>query len=239
MTDKVFSGFPSRAEVTPIPNLFFTEVMPRIDSVYELKVILHIFWLLSRRRGYPQLVTGSELSAAPTLMGGMGMVGVSREAVLRQALQEAMKHGIILHVGVDIAGHIEDAYLINNDAGREAVTKIEHGDLPHLPPAPAGSDIQAAAPVDIFSLYEQNIGMLTPLIAEQLQEAKTIYPPEWIESAFREAAALNKRSWKYILRILERWATEGKDDGKSGRHTKKADDREKYTRQIYGHMVKR
>jgi DnaD/phage-associated family protein len=94
-------------------------------------------------------------------------------------------------------------------------------------------------PADIFSLYEQNIGMLTPMIAEALQEAEKLYPAEWIESAFKEAVALNKRSWKYIARILERWAIEGKDDGKSRRDSKKEDDRDKYIRGKYGHMVKR
>lgn len=238
MSESVFSGFPARAEVTPIPNLFFTEVVPQIDSVYELKAILHIFWLLSRRRGYPQFVTGSELSADQMLVRGMEAVDMAREEVLRQALEAAEKHGIILHIRIDRAGQGEDAYLINNDAGRDAVTKIERGDLPHLPPAPARSDIKAGMPGDIFSLYEQNIGMLTPLIAEQLQEAKALYSPDWIEAAFKEAVALNKRSWRYILRILERWATEGKDDGKFGRDTQKGRDREKYVKGKYGHMVK-
>jgi DnaD/phage-associated family protein len=81
--------------------------------------------------------------------------------------------------------------------------------------------------------------MLTPIIAEQLQEAEELYPAEWIESAFKEAVGLNKRSWRYIARILERWAIEGKDDGKLGRDFKKEDDREKYIRGKYGHMVKR
>ena len=32
-----------------------------------------------------------------------------------------------------------------------------------------------------------------------------------MEAAFREAAANNRRSWKYIARILERWKIEGPD----------------------------
>jgi DNA replication protein len=238
MSELFFSGFPSRAEVTPVPNLFFTQVMPKVRNINELKTVLHIFWLISRRRGYPQFLTGGELAADPILMGGMDALGEDGEEMLLQSLQDAVKHGIILHVGVDREGQSEDAYLINNEAGREAVAKIERGDIPHLSQLPARGDMKAAMPGDIFSFYEQNIGMLTPLIAEQLQEANTIYPPEWIESAFREAVALNKRSWKYILRILERWATEGKDDGKFGRDTQKGRDREKYVKGKYGHMVK-
>jgi DNA replication protein len=238
MSESVFSGFPARAEVTPVPNLFFTEVVPQVDSINELKVVLHIFWLLSRRRGYPQFVTASELSADPILGRGMEPVGATRKEVLCQALKEAVEHGIILHVRVDRAGQVEDAYLINNDAGRDAIIKIKQGDLPELPPAPVPNDMQAAVPNNIYSLYESNIGMVTQLISEQLKEAETLYPAEWIESAFKEAVALNKRSWRYILRILERWATEGKDDGKFGRDTQKGRDREKYVKGKYGHMVK-
>ena len=234
----MFTGFPSGAEVTPVPNLFFTAVTPRIGSVAELKTVLHIFWLLSRRRGYPQFVTCSELLSDPILMGGIETVGEPKEELLRESLRQAVQHGIMLHVRIDREGQPEDVYFINNEAGRDAVSKIEQGKLPHLSPVPARRDTTGTVPSDIFSLYERNIGMLTPLIAEQLQEAEKLYPADWIEDAFKEAVALNKRSWKYILRILERWAIEGKDDGKSGRYSEKESDREKYIRGKYGHMVK-
>ncbi len=53
--------------------------------------------------------------------------------------------------------------------------------------------------------------MISPLLAEQLRDAERSYPWPWIEAAFREAVALNRRSWRYIERILERWRTEGPD----------------------------
>jgi len=58
---------------------------------------------------------------------------------------------------------------------------------------------------NIFVLYEQNIGLLTPLIADQLKDAADQYPQEWIEAAFREAVQHNKRNWSYISAILRRW----------------------------------
>jgi DNA replication protein len=238
MSEKVFPGFPSGAAVTPIPNLFFTAVMPQIDGVAELKAVLHIFWLLSRRRGYPQFVTFSELLSDPILIGGTETMGATKEEVLHQALRQAVQHGIMLHVRIDREGQSEDAYLINNEAGKDAASKIERGELPQMSLMPTQDDTKGTVPRDIFSLYERNVGMLTPLIAEQLKEAERLYPADWIEGAFKEAVALNKRSWKYILRILERWAIEGKDDGKSGRDTEKESDREKYIRGKYGHMVK-
>jgi DNA replication protein len=238
MNKEPFLGFPPRAEVTPIPNLFFTAVMPKIDGIAELKTILHVFWLLSRRRGYPQFVTYNELLSDPILMNGIGEGTKPKDEVLRLALEQAVQHGTMLHLRLDRDGQSEDAYFINSEAAKEAINRIQQGEFPQLVLAPRKGEGVETVPPDIFSLYEQNIGMLTPMIAEELQEAEKLYPAEWIESAFKEAVSLNKRSWKYIARILERWAIEGKDDGKPGRYFKKEDDREKYIRGKYGHMVR-
>jgi DNA replication protein len=240
VTRKEFAGFPERSEVTPIPNLFFTEAMPKIDDIAELKMILHVIWLLSRRRGYPQFVTCNELLSDHILMSGIGGGTKPKDEVLRLALEQAVQHGTMLHLRLDRDGQQEDAYFINSENAKETINKIQKGEFPQLVLAPRRDEgVETVPPLDIFSLYEQNIGMLTPMIAEELQEAEKLYPVEWIESAFKEAVSLNKRSWKYIARILERWAVEGKDDGKPGRDFKKKDDREKYIRGKYGHMVKR
>ncbi|MEE8442810.1 MAG: DnaD domain protein [Dehalococcoidia bacterium] len=57
-----------------------------------------------------------------------------------------------------------------------------------------------------------------------------------MQEAFREAVGHNRRSWRYIARILERWSTEGKDDGEPGRHSQ-AVDRKEYLRR-YGHLAR-
>ena len=71
---------------------------------------------------------------------------------------------------------------------------------------------------NIFSLYENNIGLISSLIADELKEAEKLYPASWIEDAFKVAVEMNKRNWRYIHAILKRWAAEGKDDGKSKGH---------------------
>ncbi|HEX7734671.1 MAG TPA: DnaD domain protein [Ktedonobacteraceae bacterium] len=77
----------------------------------------------------------------------------------------------------------------------------------HQPKAHA--QVQVERP-NIFVLYEQNIGLLTPMIASQLEDAADHYPADWIEAAFSEAVQRNKRNWKYIHAILRRWETEGR-----------------------------
>ena len=79
--------------------------------------------------------------------------------------------------------------------------------------------------------------MLTPMIAEELREAEKLYPENWIRDAVKEAVSLNKRSWRYIARILERWSAEGKSDGTHQRYSKTDPDR--YVKQRYGHVVQR
>jgi DnaD/phage-associated family protein len=86
----------------------------------------------------------------------------------------------------------------------------------------------------IFALYESLIGTMSPLIADELAEAERLYPAEWLEAAFREAAAQNARSWRYVSRILERWAIEGPDHATTERSA--ADDR--YFRGKYGQILK-
>ena len=91
----------------------------------------------------------------------------------------------------------------------------------------------------IFALYEQNIGLLTPMIAEELKEAEKLYPVSWIEEAFKEAVSLNKRNWRYIARILERWASEGKESGEFRRDSKEEKGPSRYLKGKYGHLVRR
>ena len=68
---------------------------------------------------------------------------------------------------------------------------------------------------DIFRVYEQEIGVLTPMIADALRDAETTYPSDWIKAVIHEAAKNNKRNWKYCEAIVKRWQAQGyMDDGK-------------------------
>ncbi len=235
-----FSGFPARLQFTPLPNLFFSALLLQIDDLTELKVTLHIFWVLYRKRGYPRFITYRELLSDRTLMSGMkGGTHLPDEA-LRQALGQAASRGSILHLSLKRDGEQEDVYLLNDEPGRKAVARIQSGELslaglwPEVEPY-----VEMEEKPDIFTLYEQNIGVLTPMIAEELKEAERLYPASWIEDALKEAVSLNKRTWRYVARILERWSAEGKDDGKPGRYPKKKIDRDKYIKGRYGHLVGR
>jgi len=67
---------------------------------------------------------------------------------------------------------------------------------------------------NIFKAYESNIGAITPMIADALEDAEKTYPADWIIEVIGLSAQNNKRSWRYCETILKRWQAEGKDDGK-------------------------
>jgi DNA replication protein len=191
-----------------LPISFFTQVMAVIHDLDELKVVLYVSYLIGRKQQHPPFVTYNELRSESHRLSAE--LG---EESLRQALDSAVRHGAVLHSTSNIDGASQDVYSLPFD------------------------NYQPSA-INIFALYEQNIGIITPIVAEELKEAEGLYPSQWIEEAFKEAAALNKRSWRYIARILERWASEGKDSGERRRNIKKIDP-DKYIKGQYGHMVRR
>ena len=235
-----FKGFPARMQFTPLPNLFFSRLLPQISDIIELKTTLHILGVLYRKRGYPRFVSYSELTASKSLMSSLSGMKMPPETALRNALEMATQRGTLFHLSVDRDGNPEDAYLINDEPSRLAMAKIESGELqlPGVRGRAAISPPTEAVP-DIFTLYEQNIGMLTPMIAEELREAERLYPESWIRDALKEAVASNKRNWRYIAAILERWSAEGKGSGTYQRDSAKKTDTDKYIKQKYGHMVRR
>lgn len=64
----------------------------------------------------------------------------------------------------------------------------------------------------ISRAYQSEIGMLTPMIADELREASQAYPLQWTLDAIKEAANQNKRGWKYVLAILTRWKAQGNQE---------------------------
>lgn len=233
MPSQPFPGFPARSKLTPLPELFFSRLLPETESLTELKVVLHIFWRLYLKKDSPKFITYDDLRSDETLMAGLAD---STEA-LRGALDSAVARGALLHTVLEDGGQPRDAYFVNSEASRNAVSAPQRGGSSKAAPAQRQALGTPEGP-NIFTLYEQNIGLLTPMIVEELKEAESLYPAAWIEDAFREAAALNKRSWRYIARILERWSVEGKGSGESGRDSKKKRGPERYLGGRYGHVVR-
>jgi DNA replication protein len=240
-----FTGFPGgKNPFVPIPEVFFTQLLPEIEDSAELKVTLHLFYLLAKQQGNPRCVSEHDLVNDHLLLRSLKRRGDPRppEERLRLGLEQALARGTLLKVHLRLAGEAGEEligwYFFNTSRSRKVVSELQGGEMIPAtqltrdePPVEQTNQLAVAAGVyasaigynntvrpmhieierpNIFVLYEQNIGLLSPMIADELKDAADHYPQDWIESAFREAVEQNKRKWSYIRAILRRWETEGR-----------------------------
>jgi DnaD/phage-associated family protein len=210
-----FAGFPSRAQATAVPHVFFSDVLPRLahDPV-ALGVTLYAMQALQRKKGFPRYLAAADLVAEPAVLSYL-MNCDRDERAIDEGLRVAAEIGVLLPLDVESDGATSQIYFLNSPADRRARDAVRSGSV-EIAPAVRDQAVPAAlARSNIYQLYESLIGTISPLVSDELAEAERLYPPQWIERAFREAAAQNARSWRYVSRILERWAAEGPDHEKA------------------------
>jgi DnaD/phage-associated family protein len=205
-----FQGFPAgELRFTSVPDLFFARLLPQIDSLVELKVTLHFLWVHYRQALH--VISKNELLADETLAQSLALIDDDVEHALNQGLDRAVERGVLLHVQLEDDDGQHDFYFLNSERGRQAHAKIKAGEIGVV----AVSGLEIAPPAkrpNIFELYEDNIGLISPILADELKDAEVNYHQEWIEDAFKIAVENNVRKWSYIRAILERWATSGRED---------------------------
>jgi DNA replication protein len=209
-TTHPFAGFPSGVTtLTELPEAFFTDLMPAIDDLAELKVTLYAFWYIQQLDGDIRFMKLSEMR---------------KDTVLRTALEQLDKPGMVIEILDDALGKAvtrgtfimidepgrDRYYFINTSRSQSIVDGYRKGQWKpwSVDQQPVGLDL---ARPDIFKLYEQNIGLITPLISEQLRLAEAEFPPEWIADAIKIAVDNNVRRWSYISRILVSWQERGRN----------------------------
>ena len=217
-----FDGFPRGVRSIPVPSPLFGPLLEQIDDLAELKATLRVIWLLHQKRGHPRFLTRGELVADRTLTRALAGAGVSYPLRMDEALARAVARGTLITGTLRHMGALQEIYALNTESDRRALSPLMEASNGHDDAVHAETWETDTERPNIFALYEDNIGMLNPMIADELREAEQLYPAAWIEHAFRESVSLNKRSWRYIARILERWDREGMPDGEPRRHHKKA-----------------
>ena len=214
-------SLPSTTTFTPVPDPLLGDVLKNINDLAELKCILRALWHIHRKKGAIRCVTLAELRDDPVLRGAL-----DREQI-EDAMKGAASLSILARAPINTSTGRTDLFVLNQESHRTALRRAMAGEIA----LPAGNEEWAVGPgraksrPNVFDLYEQEIGIITPVVADELKAAEAEYPREWIQTAVREAALSGKRSWPYVRAILRRWNKEGKSDGKFGRHTKARDPR--------------
>lgn len=199
-----------------IPLAFLRDVVPTITNEDELQVSLTVFRLLAESGSEETPIAESSIMNDAPLRTALRTSGAvsTLDARIFDALELAVGRNTFLRF-VATNGSSETAwYLANTPVTRAMVQAMQEG---RIQPPRAIWDGKAAPqiatdPPNVFRLYEQNIGPLTPIIADQLTTAASEYPATWIEDAIGEAVSYNKRNWRYILRILENWRQSGRPE---------------------------
>ena len=208
-----FSGFVAgKTRFTTIPNEFFSEILPIVDDLAELKVLLYTFWQLGQGEGSIRYLRLNDVLVDFVFLEGLAESSEEQQKRAKNAFSRAAQRGVLLEVTVKRSGDAEIWYFLNSQKGRDAVARLRRGDFTHLmhdiDDVVVGLEKERP---NIFLLYEQNIGMVTPMLAEKLRQAERDYPENWIRDAFSLSIERNIRNWAYISRILQDWAKHGKD----------------------------
>lgn len=216
---KIFTGFaPGKHPTVPLHARFFSEVLPLVDDLATMKVILFCYWALRQKQGKFRYLFYEDFAQDESLMQGLAILDASQpaEALLTAALARATAQKILLCAEVKLDNATQALYFLNTEVGRKGVEQINLGAWE--PTADERVTILPERPT-IYQLYEDNIGALTPLIADELRDAEDNYAYEWIVDAIQLAIENNARSWRYIRAILDRWTQEGRANETTGRHS--------------------
>jgi DnaD/phage-associated family protein len=174
-------------------------------------------------------VRRSQLEGEPPLRRLLDRAGGGH--ALGRGLDAAVARGVLLSCETADG---DSYYFVNNDGGRRQRDRMLAGaiDVPARP-VTRHADVTTSRPA---SVYEAEIGMLTPSVSSALSEMEAKLPEHWIVDAIRLAARRNARSWVYVEAVLRRWEVEGRDDEAAERA---ADGSGAGTRDPYDHVVRR
>lgn len=214
---KSFKGFTDSESFTQLPDTFFHQLLHQIDDKEELKVTLYILWRVQHMDGSYRALREADFDAKD--------LGLSLEEV-RSGIEKAVKRGILLKAEHDA----QVFYFLNSPRGRAAANAFLHGEY-----KAAGVTAVPFERPNIFRLYEENIGPLTPLIADALKDAEETYTAEWISETIELAVKHNKRSWRYCEAILKRWKEEGRGEKQDRRDAE--ENRDKYIKGEYADYI--
>lgn len=214
-------GFPMPDDfaTTRVPNAVLGRVLTNINDADEIKLILRAIWLFEHQRGYPRYITHDDLRRDRVLS-----VVIPDQSDFDRILKSAVERGVFVEVSIND----NICLMFNTESARRASIEVSPtaNDLNtdnngwETPAASTGS-------ADAFRAYEENIGILSPMIRQSILAALEDFTDEDITRAVRIAVENESRSWSFVAGVLRRWARDGipheRTDGTARRESDERD----------------
>ncbi len=151
------------------------------------------------------VVDEADLLSSELLLEAIGSTEAqTATSKILKALNRAVRRGALTRSWTGDGETARTRYLLNMGPPSEAATAQSE----RQPAVVKRYDSTGPA---VFAAYEDAIGLLTPLIADQIQQSLDRYPADQILDAIRESVRTNRRSWRNIQRILQNWSDSGRE----------------------------
>ena len=214
MPPQSINGFPLPDDfaTTRIPNTVLGRVLSTIEDADEIKLILRAIWLLEHQRGYPRYITSDDLRRDRVLS-----VVIPNQPEFDRILKSAIERGVFVEATIND----NICLMFNTESARRASIEVSPT-TDNLNKNGNGWEAPATstAPADAFRAYEENIGILSPMIRQSILAALEDFTDEDITRAIRIAVENESRSWSFVAGVLRRWARDGipheRTDGTAG-----------------------
>ena len=185
---------------TRVPNAVLSAVLDEVEEAETVKLILRAVWLLERKRGFPASITVNELRHDRVLI----RVFKSEER-FDAALDQSLNLGVLIKFELNNA----DALMLNTVSATRQVKHVKGRKSEKIEEVGWAASVGSEMPEDAFRAYEENIGLLSPMIRENITAALQDFSDEDIIEAIRITVENESRSWSFIAGVLRKWARDG------------------------------
>ena len=218
--------FKTGQKMIPFPVQLFTEILPRLHNESQLRATLYTWYAIASKGSGQRYVYLSQLLTDPVLLSWFTHLGGKNG--IQRGLDQSCREGIFLQLQI---GEDDKILAPNDESGARLITDMKSESVAHHNQSRDSSpetNYETTVVSNVVEKYENEIGMLTPVIADMIAIAEQMYPTTWILAALDIAAQSNARSWKYVTAILARWKNEGKnnDNEKTSRFSSRKSGRE-------------
>ena len=114
-----FPGFSAgKTAMIDVPEPFFTELLPKIDNLAEMKVTLYALWFFNHQEGSIRYIREDDFSDDVSFLSGLDANPDAARKLLADGLERAVQRNTLIKAEAGT----QAIYFLNSPRGRAAIT---------------------------------------------------------------------------------------------------------------------